>query len=198
MTSPGKKEPKTLSFKTAKAFEKWLAKNHENPIGIWLRFFKNESGEKTITYKEALDEALCYGWIDGWIDGRANKYDDTSWIQKFTPRRAKSIWSKRNTTYIDRLTELGKMKPAGVAEVEKAKADGRWEKAYDSPSNMSFPDDFMKELSKKKKAKTFFESLNKANKYAIAWRLQTAKKPETREKRMKIILEMLAKGEKFH
>lgn len=194
MTSPGKKEPETLSFKTAKAFEKWLAKNHETPIGIWLRFFKKESGEKTITYKEALDEALCYGWIDG----QANKYDDTSWIQKFTPRRAKSIWSKRNTTYIDRLTELGKMKPAGVAEVEKAKADGRWEKAYDSPSNMSFPDDFMKELSKKKKAKTFFESLNKANRYAIAWRLQTAKKPETREKRMKIILEMLAKGEKFH
>ena len=194
MNTEEKKEMPTLSFKTATGFERWLAKNHDKVNGIWLRFFKKESGVKTITYKEALDEALCYGWIDG----QANKYDDTSWIQKFTPRRTKSMWSKRNTTYINRLAELGKMKPAGIAEVEKAKADGRWEKAYDSSSNMSFPDDFLKELSKKKKAKAFFESLNKANKYAIAWRLQTAKKPETKEKRMKIILEMLTKGEKFH
>ena len=187
-------EPPVLSFKTPNAFEKWLAKNHDKINGIQLRFFKKESGEKSITYKEAIDEALCYGWIDG----QANKYDAVSWIQKFTPRRQRSIWSKKNTENIERLTALGKMKPPGLAEVENAKADGRWSKAYDSPSQMQIPDDFMKLLSKNKKAKAFFESLNKANKYAIAWRLQTAKKPETREKRVKLILEMLSKEEKFH
>lgn len=187
-------QPPVLSFKTANAFEKWLAKNHDKISGIQLRFFKKESGEKTITYKEAIDEALCYGWIDG----QANKYDDRSWIQKFTPRRPRSIWSKKNTENIERLTELGKMKPSGLAEVEKAKTDGRWEKAYDSPGQMQIPDDFMKLLSKNKKTKAFFESLNKANKYAIGWRLQTAKKPETREKRVKLIIDMLSKEEKFH
>jgi uncharacterized protein YdeI (YjbR/CyaY-like superfamily) len=141
-----------------------------------------------------LDEALCYGWIDGQL----NKHDDISWLHKFIPRGAKSIWSKRNTDHTERLIMLGKMKPSGLHEIEKAKADGRWAKAYDSPAEMKASDDFITALSKNKKAKTFFESLNRANKYAIAWRLQTAKKPETREKRMKTILEMLAKGEKFH
>ena len=194
MKPSDKIEPPVLSFKTSNAFEKWLAKNYDKVDGIQLRFFKKESGEKTITYKEAIDEALCYGWIDG----QANKYDEVSWIQKFTPRRQRSIWSKKNTENIERLAALGKMKPSGLAEVEKAKADGRWEKAYDAASQMQIPDDFMKLLSKNKKAKAFFESLNKANKYAITWRLQTAKKPETREKRVKLILEMLSKEEKFH
>ena len=183
-----------LSFKTASAFEKWLAKNHDKVDGIWLRLFKKDSGEHSVTYKQAVDEALCYGWTDGQV----KSYDEKSWIQKFTPRRSKSIWSKKNTENIDRLTSLGKMRPAGLAEVEKAKADGRWTKAYDSPGKMQMPADFIKQVSKHKSAKTFFESLNKTNKYAIAWRLQTAKKPETREKRMKAILEMLLKGEKFH
>ena len=194
MKNLSKNEPPVLSFKTPKQFEKWLGKNHATSNGIWLRLFKKDSGEKTITHSEALDEALCYGWIDG----QADKYDDISWIQKFTPRRSKSIWSKRNTSHIERLVSLGKMHPAGLAEVDKAKADGRWEKAYDSPSEMNIPGDFMKALSKNKKAKLFFETLNKTNKYSIGWRLQTAKKPETREKRMKAIIEMLSKGEKFH
>ncbi len=194
MKSSDKIEPPVLSFKNSNAFDKWLAKNYDKINGIQLRFFKKGSGKKSITYKEAIDEALCYGWIDG----QANKYDDVSWIQKFTPRRQRSIWSKKNTENIERLTALGKMKPSGMAEAEKAKADGRWAKAYDSPSQMQMPDDFIKLLSKNKKAKAFFESLNKANKYAIAWRLQTAKKPETREKRVKLILEMLSKEEKFH
>ncbi len=194
MKTSSQNEPQILSFKTPKEFEKWLAKNHAIPNGIWLRLFKKDSGEKTITYSEALDEALCYGWIDGQV----KKYDDNSWIQKFTPRKPKSIWSKRNTNHIGRLISLEKMKPSGLAEVDKAKADGRWDKAYDSPSEMAIPDYFIKELSKNKKRKDFFESLNKANKYSIAWRLQTAKKPETREKRMKAILEMLSKGQKFH
>jgi len=188
------KEMKVMAFKTSNAFEKWLAKHHNKVTGILLRFYKKESGKKSITYKEAVDEALCYGWIDG----RANKFDDESWIQKFTPRGARSIWSKKNTDNIERLTSLGKMRSPGLEEVEKAKADGRWAKAYDSPKDMQLPDDFMKVLSKNKKAKAFFETLNKANKYAIGWRLQTAKKPETKEKRIKAIVEMLAKQQKFH
>jgi uncharacterized protein YdeI (YjbR/CyaY-like superfamily) len=194
MKAVAKNEWKVLSFKTAKEFEKWLAKNHDTCKGIWLRFFKKDSVEKSITHNEALDEALCYGWIDGQL----NKYDAASWIHKFTPRGPKSIWSKRNTNHAERLMAIDKMKPSGLAEVEKAKAEGRWAKAYDSPAEMKIPDDFMKELSKNKKAKIFFESLNKANKYAIAWRLQTAKKQETREKRIKAILEMLSKEQKFH
>jgi uncharacterized protein YdeI (YjbR/CyaY-like superfamily) len=193
-TTPGTGETKILTFKTSNAFEKWLAKNHNKVTVIWLRFFKKDSGKTGITYKEAVDEALCYGWIDG----QANKYDDESWIQKFTPRSAKSIWSKKNTENIERLIALGKMKPPGLEQVDKAKADGRWAKAYDTPKEMQIPDEFIKELSKNKKAKAFYETLNKTNKYAIGWRLQTAKKQETKEKRIKKIIEMLSKGQKFH
>ena len=194
MKTSAAEEKKILTFKTPNAFEKWLAKNHNKVSVAWLRFFKKESGKAGITYKQAVDEALCYGWIDG----QANKYDDESWIQKFTPRSAKSIWSKKNTENIERLIALGKMKPAGLEEVEKSKADGRWAKAYDSPKEMQMPEEFIKELSKNKKAKAFYETLNKTNKYAIGWRLQTAKKPETKEKRIKTIIEMLSKGQKFH
>lgn len=183
------------AFATLEDWEKWLSRHHADAEGIWLRLYKKDSGIKTVSRMDALDVALCYGWIDG----QSNKDgDDQSWLQKFTPRRPKSLWSKRNREHIARLEKAGRMKPAGLLEVEKAKADGRWEKAYDSPSNMEMPDDFMKKLSKNKKALTFFNTLNKANKYAIGWRLQTAKKPETREKRMKVILEMLSEGEKFH
>jgi uncharacterized protein YdeI (YjbR/CyaY-like superfamily) len=188
------KDFKIIPFKSQKEWERWLSKNHDKFNGIWLNFFKKDSGIKSINHEEALDEALCYGWIDG----QAKPYDEKSWLQKFTPRRKKSIWSKRNRENIERLTKAGKMKPAGLEEVEKAKADGRWQKAYDSQSNMKMPEDFLKLLSKNKKAKKFFDTLNKTNTYAIAWRLQSAKKPETRERRMKKFLEMLSKGEKFH
>jgi uncharacterized protein YdeI (YjbR/CyaY-like superfamily) len=194
MHTTEKNEPEVLSFKTLKAFQEWLAKNHGLPVGIWLRFCKKGQREKTITYQEALDEALCYGWIDGQL----KRYDDQSWIRRFTPRGEKSIWSKKNTAHAERLITARKMKPRGLVEVERAKADGRWLMAYDSPRNMEIPADFLKALSKNKNALKFFESLNKANRYAIGWRLQTAKKPETREKRMKSILAMMAKGEKFH
>jgi len=183
-----------ISFKSPKDWASWLAKNHAKSNGIWLRLFKKDSGVATVTYAEALGEALCYGWIDDQLE----KYDEKSWLRKFTPRRPKSVWSKRNIEHVNRLTDAGKMKPSGLKEVEAAKADGRWEKAYDSPSAMQVPDDFLKELAKDKKAQAFFETLNKANTYAIAWRLQTAKKSETRAKRMKAILEMLKRGEKFH
>lgn len=182
-----------LSFETQSEWEKWLAQNHGLTTGIWLRIFKKASKVKTIVYAEALEEALCYGWIDGQL----KPYDEQSYLQRFTPRRPRSIWSKRNIENITRLEENGKLKPSGLKEIEAAKADGRWAAAYDSPSEMKIPDDFMTELSKNKEALTFFESLNKINKYAIGWRLQTAKKPETREKRMKQILEMMAKKEKL-
>lgn len=189
-----KKEPEILSFDSQKALSQWLKVNHDTPQGILMRFYKKASGNKTITYAEALDESLCYGWIDG----QARPYDEKSWLQKFTPRRAKSLWSKRNTGHIERLIKLGKMKPAGLKAVEEAKADGRWDNAYERQSAMVPPADFLQKLHTNAKSTAFYETLTKANKYAIVWRLQTAKKPETREKRMKTILEMLAKEEKFH
>lgn len=181
-------------FKTQAAFEKWMAKNHASPDGLWLQIYKKDAGMASVSRAEALDVALCYGWIDG----QALKHNELSYLQKFTPRRARSIWSKINIGHIARLTKAGRMQPAGIAEVERAKADGRWENAYDSPSNMEIPADFLKALAKKPKAKKFFETLNKTNLFAIGWRLQTAKKPETRERRMQAILAMLEKGEKFH
>jgi len=183
-----------ISFTSAKKWGGWLAKNHTKSVGVWLRIFKKDSAKTTVTYTEALNEALCYGWIDGQKDA----YDEQSWLQKFTPRRSRSIWSKRNREHIARLLKAKRMKPAGLKEVEAAKRDGRWDRAYDSPSAATIPADFLKALSRNKKAKAFFDTLNKANRYSIIWRLQTAKKPETREKRMRIILAMMAQGKKFH
>ncbi|MBV9643725.1 MAG: YdeI/OmpD-associated family protein [Verrucomicrobia bacterium] len=162
--------------------------------GIWLRLVKKVSSEESITCGEALDAALSYGWIDG----QKAAHDDRSWLQKFTPRRPKSGWSKNNTQRVARLIKSEEMTSAGRKEVEAAKLDGRWKAAYDSFSNAEVPDDFLKELAENKAAKAFFETLNKTNLYSIAYRLQTAKKPETREKRMRRIIEMLARGEKFH
>ncbi len=158
-----------------------------------LKFSRKIPKKKTITYAEALDVALCFGWIDG----QKKTFDEESWLQKFTPRREKSIWSKVNIGHVERLTNDGRMTQAGLKAIEKAKANGNWEKAYDSPSKMTIPDDFLKEISKNKKAEAFFLTLNKTNLFSIGFRLQTAKKQETREKRMKEIIEMLAKGEKF-
>jgi uncharacterized protein YdeI (YjbR/CyaY-like superfamily) len=185
---------KTLTFKSSFEFRGWLEKNHAGSDGIWLRIFKKDSGKQSITYSEALEQSLCFGWIDG----QKKPFDERSWIQKFTPRRPKSGWSKINTQHVERLVKMGQMTRAGLAAVEAAKADGRWQAAYDSPRNAGPPDDFLQALGKDKKAKAFFETLNKANVYAIVYRLQTAKKPETRERRSKMILEMLARGEKFH
>ena len=184
----------TIEFNTAESFETWLDKHHDSSSGLWIKIFKKDSGIKTISYSEALDVALCYGWIDG----QKQRCDEQSWLQKFCPRTAKSIWSKVNIGHVERLINNAKMKPAGLKAVEKAKADGRWEKAYDSPSKMTIPEDFLLELSKNAKAEAFFKGLNKTNLFSIGFRLQTAKKQETREKRMKEIIEKLAKGEKFH
>jgi len=189
-----KADQPVIPFASPAAWEQWLEENHLVSNGIWLQFYKKNSGVASVTYAEALDVALCYGWIDAQL----KSIDELCYKQHFTPRRPRSIWSKRNIEHIARLTSEGRMKPAGTKQVEAAKADGRWEQAYDSPGNMKLPDEFLSELSKHNKAYAFYESLGKANKYAICWRIQTAKRPETREKRMKEILEMLGKEEKFH
>ncbi len=187
----------TKKFATQKAFEVWLGKNHAKAPGIWLQLYKKasiESGKKSVNYKEALDVALCYGWIDS----QKKTHDIESYIQKFTPRGSRSIWSKVNREHIARLTKEGSMRPPGLAAVAAAKMNGQWDAAYDSPKNMQVPLDFIRELKKDKKAYVFYKTLNRANNYAIAWRLATAKKPETRAKHMDAILTMLKQGRKFH
>ena len=147
-----------------------------------------------MTYEEALGVALCYGWIDGQKKG----FDDQYWLQKFTPRGAKSIWSKINTEKAEKLIASGEMRPAGLKAIEAAKQDGRWDAAYESQKNISVPEDFQSALEKNKKAKAFFATLNSANRYSFLFRLQTAKKAETRKKRIRQFVEMLEKGETFH
>jgi uncharacterized protein YdeI (YjbR/CyaY-like superfamily) len=185
---------KPVYFKTQEKFREWLEKNHSKKKELLVGFYKVGSGKPGITWSEAVDEALCYGWIDG----IRKSIDSESYTIRFTPRKATSIWSAINIKKIEELSKQGLMKPAGLKEAEAAKADGRWNRAYDSPGTMTIPGDFLHRLSKNKKASAFFETLNRANKYAITWRLQTAKKPETRENRIKMILEMLAREEKFH
>lgn len=181
-----------MLFVAPNEWREWLADNPTAP-GVWLCFYKKGKGE-SINYEQALQEALCYGWIDSQVA----KYDDDSYLQKFTPRRSKSLWSKRNIERIEQLEREGRMAPAGVNEVEAAKADGRWAKAYDSSTTMEVPPDFLKELTKYPGAKEFFESLNKTNRYAVLWRLQTAKTDATRAKRMDALVTMMREGKKIH
>ncbi len=183
-----------LHFATVAEWESWLHKNHDKVPGIWMKFAKKGTGIASIDHDQALLPALCYGWIDG----QANKLDETFWIMKFTPRRPKSMWSKRNCNFVTQLIAQGKMQSSGQAQIDAAKADGRWDAAYDSPKNMVVPEDFLKELEKDSKALEFFESLSKTNKYAIVWSLQTAKRPETKVKRIQKFLEMMKKGEKLY
>ncbi|MCB1676949.1 MAG: YdeI/OmpD-associated family protein [Halioglobus sp.] len=183
-----------ITFKTAAEFRKWLSKNHKQEEGIWIRFFKKDSGLKTFSYEEALDEALCYGWIDS----QKKTYDNKSFIQKFSQRRARSIWSQRNMEHIERLIKEKKMHAEGLKQYEAAKNDGRLDNAYAPSSKAEIPADLMKVINKDQKMKAFVATLTKANIMAISFRLNTAKKPETRERRFQMILEMLKKGEKFY
>jgi uncharacterized protein YdeI (YjbR/CyaY-like superfamily) len=185
---------KIVSFTSSRDLRAWLVKNHSESGGIWLRIYKKQSGVTTVTYAEALDQALCYGWIDG----QKKPYDGQSWLQRFTPRRSKSLWSKKNTEHAQRLIASGEMAPTGMKEVEAAKGDGRWSAAYVAFGKATVPEDFLKELFRDEKAHAFFKTLNKTNLYSIVYRLQTAKKPETRERRLRAIIEMLSRGEKFH
>jgi uncharacterized protein YdeI (YjbR/CyaY-like superfamily) len=183
-----------LEFPTARAFTDWLAEHHATADGVWIRFAKKASGIASITYAEALEEALCFGWIDG----QSKRLDDVWYLQKFTPRRARSIWSKINCARATALMDAGRMKPAGIAEVERAQKDGRWERAYDSPSRATVPDDLAAALAKNRRASAFFATLDSRNRYAILHRVQTAKKPETRARRITDFVAMLARREKLY
>ncbi len=182
------------SFKTQAEWRAWLSKNYAKQDGVWIRMFKKATGKPTVNHAQGIDEALCFGWIDG----QSLSHDDESWLQKFTPRRKRSPWSKINVGHAMRLIKEKKMKSAGLKQIEEAKKDGRWELAYHSSRNAEMPADFLKALAKDKKAKAFFDTLNNANRYAIFYRLTTAKKPETRKRRFDLIMDMLAKGQKFH
>jgi uncharacterized protein YdeI (YjbR/CyaY-like superfamily) len=183
-----------LLFDDQQAWEAWLDANHGTAPGVWLRLAKKASALSSVSYAEALDVALCYGWIDGQV----KKLDDDSYVQKFTPRGRRSLWSKINRDKVARLVEAGRMRPAGQAAVDAAKADGRWDRAYDSASQATVPDDLAQALARTPKAKRFFEALDRTNRYAVIWRVQTAAKPETRARRIAQLVEMLARGEKLH
>lgn len=183
----------TLPFESKKKFVDWLAKNHDKSAGLWLKIAKKATGISTVTYAEALDVALCYGWIDG----QKGSFDEQYFLQKFTPRRPKSIWSKINVEKVAGLIASGEMKPSGLKAVEAAKQDGRWDAAYSSQKNIVVPADFQSALEKNKKAKAFFETLTGAKRYSFLFRIETAKKAETREKRIGQFVQMLAKGETF-
>jgi len=189
-----RKAPVTKTFASAKAWQTWLAKNHDTSTGVWLMLAKKNADKPTVTYGEALEIALCYGWIDG----QKNRYDEQYSLQKFGPRKTGSIWSKKNIERTDRLIKEDKMQPAGLKAIDAAKANGTWEKAYDAQSTMTIPEDFLKALRKNKKAHAFFRTLNRTNLFSIVFRLQTAKKEETKQKRIRIIIEMLEREKKFH
>ena len=181
-------------FEDQAAWAAWLESHHADAPGLWLRHAKKASGLASVSYAEALDLALCYGWIDG----QKKSYDAASWLQKWTPRGTKSIWSKINREKALKLIERGEMKPAGLAEVERARQDGRWEAAYDSHSTAMVPSDFQAALDDNAEAGAFFASLNSTNRYAILFRIQTAKKAETRAKRIREFIGMLERHEKLH
>jgi uncharacterized protein YdeI (YjbR/CyaY-like superfamily) len=183
-----------VSFANARAWSKWLATNHASSRGVWLKIAKKGATSASITYVEALEVALAWGWIDG----QKGKLDDAWWIQRFTRRGPKSIWSKVNREKAVALIETGNMKPPGLAEVERAKRDGRWEAAYESQSRATVPPDLAKALAANPRAARFFETLESHNRYAVLFRIHTAKKAETRAMRIEKFVAMLAKHEKVH
>jgi uncharacterized protein YdeI (YjbR/CyaY-like superfamily) len=184
----------TLAFASKEKLTGWLAKQHDRSAGVWLKIAKKGTGIETVTYDEALEVALCYGWIDG----QKAKFDDQFWLQKFTPRGPKSIWSKTNKEKAEKLIANGEMKSAGEKAIALAKQDGRWDNAYAGQKTITVPDDFQAELEKSPKARAFFAILNSVNRYAILFRIHTAKKAETRRKRIEQFVEMLEKGQKLH
>jgi len=183
-----------FAFESAEAFEAWLGEHHAVSPGIWLKLRKKEPGTVALDYAQALDVALCYGWIDG----QKAKFDDQWWLQRFTPRRPRSKWSRINRDKVAVLTEQGRMRPPGQAEVDRAKADGRWEAAYAGPKTATVPDDLAAALTTDPAAAAFFETLDRQNRYAILYRIQDAKRAETRARRIETYVAMLAKGEKLH
>ncbi len=192
MATPG--DLPIVPFSSQDDWRTWLDEHHADSPGVWLKIAKKASGIDTVTHAEALDVALCYGWIDG----QRNSFDDAWFLQRFTPRRPKSKWSQINRDKVADLTERGLMRPAGLREVERATADGRWDAAYPSQRNLTVPDDLQAALDANHAAKQFFANLDRANRYAILYRLFDAKRPETRAKRIDDFVTMLAEGRKLH
>jgi uncharacterized protein YdeI (YjbR/CyaY-like superfamily) len=183
-----------IEFPSVKEWTAWLVKNHTQSSGIWLRLAKKSCERPLLVHTEALEAALCHGWIDAQKKGETK----STWLQRFTPRAKKSIWSKINCAKALDLIDSGRMNPAGLAEVERAQADGRWEAAYDSPRTATVPGDLAAAFEARPGAKVFFETLNSANRYAVLWRIQTTKTEITRKKRIGLIVEMLERKEKYH
>jgi uncharacterized protein YdeI (YjbR/CyaY-like superfamily) len=183
-----------VPFASREAWEAWLEEHHTTSDGLWLKIAKKGSGLETVSFAEALEAALSYGWIDS----QADSFDEYYWLQKFTPRRPRSKWSKRNREKATELTERGVMKPAGLREVERAKADGRWDAAYDAQSTATVPDDLRRELEKNDKAREFFATLDSRNRYAFLYRIQDAKRPETRARRIEKYVAMLGEQKKLY
>jgi uncharacterized protein YdeI (YjbR/CyaY-like superfamily) len=194
MAQAAPKSTPILSFRSSSEWLDWLRKNHAKSSGIWLKIAKKDTTAQSISYNEALEAALRYGWIDSQKKG----YDELAWLQRFGPRGARSIWSKRNRDTAQKLIDSGRMKLPGLRAVERAKETGQWEAAYDSQRGVAVPEDLQKELDQHPQADKFFRELNSANRYAILHRIQTAKKPETRARRIHQYVEMLAKGEKIY
>ena len=184
----------SIPFASPAEWEDWLEDNHALSDGVWIRMAKKNAGIESVRYPEVLESALCFGWIDG----RREALDERYFLQRFTPRRSRSKWSRINREKAEWLIAEGRMRPAGLAEVERAKADGRWEAAYQGQKSSTVPDDLKRELDARPKAKAFFAELNSQNRYAILYRLQDAKKPETRARRLAKFVAMLEAGETIH
>ena len=183
-----KAEQPVVFFATPDAMDEWLAENHASSDGVWIKFAKRASGIESVAYAEALDVALSYGWIDGQV----KKLDEDHYLQRFTPRRQRSKWSKRNRGKAERLIAEGRMHAAGVAEIERARTDGRWDAAYDSPSTATVPDDFQRALDEAPAAREFFTSLGSKKRYSFLYRIEDAKRPDTRAKRIAEYVALLA------
>lgn len=183
-----------MPFASAGAWERWLEEHHAGSPGVWLKFAKKGSGAESVTYAEAVEGALCFGWIDG----QKRPFDGSFWLQRFTPRGPRSTWSRINRDRVATLLEAGRIRPAGLAAVERARADGRWDAAYEPQSTATIPDDLRRALDENPPASAFFAEIDSANRYAILYRVQEAKRPETRAKRIAKFVDMLARGERLH
>jgi uncharacterized protein YdeI (YjbR/CyaY-like superfamily) len=183
-----------MAVASQQAWADWLEANHASSRGVWLKLAKKASGVASVTYADAVEAALAWGWIDG----QKQAHDAAAWLQKFTPRRPKSLWSKINRDKAEALIAAGKMRSPGLAEVERARQDGRWDSAYDPASRATVPDDLAAALAANPRAAALFATLNAANRYAVLFRVQTAKKPETRARNIARFVEMLARHEKIH
>ena len=187
-------KPEPLRFATPRAFEAWLRKNDASSDGVWLLIAKAGAEEPTVSYPHAVEIALCYGWIDG----QKKALDEQHWLQRFTPRRARSLWSKANREKAEALIRSGRMQPAGMAEIARAQGDGRWDAAYEGARTADVPPDLQAALDARPEARSFFAQLDAANRYAVLWRVRTARRAETRARRIEGLVEMLARGEKIH